>query len=129
MSYQTPAQKQFHTSSIYPYPEGYTPFKIRNDYPLVAEVDHYPWLQFDPTKQSKAYLNAVKEYVFKGMIDNEFDPWKNKVNLINHLVFESSSHLPSTSGEKLVPRPMDALWSSRKRAPPRSYDRTLRSSS
>jgi hypothetical protein len=127
MSYQTPAQKQFHTSSIYPYPEGYTPFKIRNDYPLTPKRDHYPWLQFDPKKQSGDYLNAVKEYVFEGMIDNEFDPRKNTVNLIDYLFFESSSHTSYILEERLVPRLMDALRSSRKRAPPRSYSRTLRS--
>ena len=93
MSYQTPAQKQFHTSSIYPYPEGYIPFKIRNDYPLVSAKDEYPWLQYDPTTQFEGYLNAVKDYFFEGNIDTEFNPFKNEVNLIDYPSRRHTFHL------------------------------------
>ena len=122
MSSKTPAQIQFDTSSVYRYPDsGYTLWKICNDYPSTAEHDDYPWLQYDPMKDSEKYLNTIKEYCFEGMINNDFDPWKNKVTLIDYLFFKLSSYVSSALVQKLVQHPMDALWSSWKRAPPWSY--------
>jgi hypothetical protein len=107
---QTDAEKQFNTSSLYHVPDGYTPWSIRNDYPSTTPAhDPTPLFGPDPITQSEKYLEAVKTYCLEGMVENDFVPQKNKVNLIDHLLFELSLHLSSALEETMVPRAMDAL--------------------
>ena len=91
----TPADAQFHTSSIYPVPQGFEAWKIRNDYPsrgprtqggvitvpgqLPPGDDPTPWLDVDFTTDPIRYLELVKEYFLEGMIEADFVPQKNTV--------------------------------------------------
>ncbi|KAL6915241.1 hypothetical protein ACHAPO_011103 [Fusarium lateritium] len=101
------AEKEFHTSSQHPAPPGYTPWKIRNDYPtsdllkskknvksLVPgnlpalplpgygddfEGENAPWLKVDFKKNPELYAETIREYCFDGMVPADFRPQDNKV--------------------------------------------------
>ena len=103
------ADRQFHTSSMYPVPQSYRGeiFRIKNDYPhsspsvAVSEqtqkstawpslpapgekgplIDEAPWMRksFDDEKEALEYCEIVKEYCWEGNVDNGFHIWKNKV--------------------------------------------------
>ncbi|KAL8797819.1 MAG: hypothetical protein Q9195_000171 [Heterodermia aff. obscurata] len=104
----SPAEEQFHTSSIHPVPTGYTgkTFRIKNNYPQIAPTsivdlatkppswptlpapgersplqDQYPWLQKDFTKPDQAleYCELIKAYCWEGNVDREFRIWENRV--------------------------------------------------
>lgn len=105
---QSEAEKQFNTSSLYRVPDGYTPWSIRNDYPLDAPPSDATWLNVDPINDSETYMGILKDYCLLGMPENDFVPQNNKVNLIDHFLFELSSHLSSALEKGLVSRPMDA---------------------
>ena len=98
----TPAEIQFNISSNYPTPQGFEAWKIRNDYPppfpkvdvqgagsvgvipifpgqLPGDTIGYPWLDIDPTKEPRKYLDYIREYCFEGNVENDFVVQDNKV--------------------------------------------------
>jgi hypothetical protein len=96
--FETAAEAQFHTSSIYPLPAGFTAWVIRNDYPHPAAAaqggevipapgqlppgqDPIPWLEVNFKEQPIKYIQLVKEYFLEGMIESDFVPQKNQVCL------------------------------------------------
>ena len=106
---QSEAEKQFNTSSLYRVPDGYTPWLIRNDYPLDPPPSDATWHDVDPITDSESYMGIIKDYCLKGMRESDFVPQNNDVSLINHFFFELSSHLSSALEKGLVSRPVDAL--------------------
>jgi hypothetical protein len=95
--YKTAAEVQFHTSSIYTLPQGYTAWVIRNDYPspfvgaqgggVITTPGQVPgqepslWLGVDFKTEPIKYLNLVKEYFLEGMFKADFVPQNNTVCL------------------------------------------------
>ena len=103
----SPAEVQFHTSSIHPIPGGWKghEFKIRNDYPTYDNptikrasrsdlptlpgpsvppptMDPFrdaPWLKIDFREDPLRYCAYVKEYCWEGNVNNEFVVQKNTV--------------------------------------------------
>ncbi|KAF4980840.1 hypothetical protein FZEAL_3238 [Fusarium zealandicum] len=101
------ADKEFHTSSQHTAPPGYTPWKIRNDYPTSDllksqnkatkltpgspptlplpgygddfEGENAPWLKIDFEKNPELYAEAIREYCFDGMVPADFRPQDNTV--------------------------------------------------
>jgi len=87
----TDAEAQFHKSSIYQLPDGYTAWVIRNDYPapfspadrgggIMPEIpgaDPNPWLEVDFKTQPIKYIELLKEYFMEGQIESDFTPQKN----------------------------------------------------
>lgn len=106
---QSEAEKQFNTSSLYHVPDGYTQWLIRNDYPPDAPPSDATWLNVDPINDSESYMGVIKDYCLLGMPESDFVPQNNNVNLIDHFLFELSSHLSSALEKELVSRPVDAL--------------------
>lgn len=106
---QSEAEKQFNTSSLYRVPDGYTPWLIRNDYPSDVPPSDATWLNVDPITDSESYMGIIKDYCLLGMPESDFVPQDNDVNLIDHFLFELSSHLSSALEKGLVSRPLDAL--------------------
>ena len=97
--YDTAAEAQFHTSSVYPVPAGYTAWVIRNDYPLPPSTsrnaaratglpigqpapDQSPWLDFKFRDDPLGNLDAIKEYFLEGMIESDFVPQLNTVRFV-----------------------------------------------
>ncbi|KAF5313168.1 hypothetical protein D9619_003440 [Psilocybe cf. subviscida] len=93
----TPAEVQFDTSSKFTdkVPPGYTPWRIRNDYPPPKPADlvpegppagtlDAPWLDVDPITHPERYLEIAKEHCFDGMIAVDFVPQKNRVRQWYH---------------------------------------------
>src|ERR1700730_2824952 len=108
MSYETAAEAQFHTSSVYPVPKGYTAWEIRNDYPIPnlnfqriqsiqkkqksvglpiglppGEQDPTPWRDVDFQADPVKYLELVKEYFLEGMIESDFVLKNNTVRFLS----------------------------------------------
>ncbi|KAG8852600.1 hypothetical protein FRB96_008599 [Tulasnella sp. 330] len=100
----TPAEEQFHTSSIYPKPLnwGGPTWKIRNDYPAPppgfspgglpslplpdfphTELDA-PWLKIDFRKEPEKYGTVIKEYCWEGNREAQFIPQDNHVRAWYH---------------------------------------------
>lgn len=102
----TPAEAQFHTSSIYPKPLNWDlpVWKIHNDYPAPppsfspggppalplpdfphSELDA-PWLEIDFRKRPDDYARVIREYCWEGNRSNDFVVQKNKVGCLNWMV-------------------------------------------
>ncbi|KAH0840347.1 hypothetical protein J3R83DRAFT_1366 [Lanmaoa asiatica] len=80
----TPAETEFNTSSNFHPPKGYKAWKIRNDYPTTSD-EQPEWLKIDVTKEPRRYCEAVKEYIFKGNVENNFVVQDNKVNVFEQV--------------------------------------------
>jgi hypothetical protein len=76
----TPAEEQFHTSSLFPVPAGYEKWLIRNDYPTgwTEQMWDAPWTDI-PLDKPGEIMKIMKEYCFEGMVENNFIPQKNRV--------------------------------------------------
>ncbi|KAG8724663.1 hypothetical protein FRC09_015807 [Ceratobasidium sp. 395] len=85
VSEPTPAEQQFHTSSLFPTSLSSTvePWKIRNDYPLGPASDadspaNAQWPQIDFRQNPEGYAKAVRSYCLESMIPCDFDANKCK---------------------------------------------------
>jgi len=95
------AAEEFNTSSLAPVPPGYTPWKIRNDYPKpkpYTPLDIF-WVDIDPRNDPVGYMGAVKEYCFKGMVESDFIPQNNHDRDWYHAPWLHRRPLPEGSNE------------------------------
>ena len=60
-------------------------FKLRTDYPKTKPDSPRPWERIDVRKHPRAYVEALKTYVFAGMAEVSFVPRKNKVRDWYHM--------------------------------------------
>jgi hypothetical protein len=63
-------------------------FKLSQDYPASAKAGDAPWLKIDfrkGMKEANAYLYAMRDYSFEGMIQADFNPDKNTVRRWYHM--------------------------------------------
>ena len=60
-------------------------FKLRTDYPETEPDSPRPWERIDVRENPRAYVNALKAYVFAGMAEVDFVPRKNRVRDWYHM--------------------------------------------
>ena len=63
-------------------------FSLSQDYPASAKAGDAPWLKIDfrkGVKEANAYLYAMRDYSFEGMIEADFIPQKNPVRRWYHM--------------------------------------------
>jgi hypothetical protein len=80
-------------------PDGYVGprFELSQDYPDVAPPDGVrPWIKFDPRDPAQVdnYMFAVRDYIYEGMIESDWQGDKNKVRKWYHVPWMTAGGHP-----------------------------------
>ena len=60
-------------------------FQLKSDYPKTLPEYPRPWEAIDLRTQPRAYVEALRRYVYAGMAEVDFVPRKNKVHEWYHM--------------------------------------------